>query len=64
MLQVNAYVMLMTDTYPRWGSGVGAPAPAPVPGLPAAPARPLTYLRNRLVVLSASSLPPVWHVGQ
>ena len=25
---------------------------------------PLGYLRNLLVVLSASILPPVWHVGQ
>ena len=37
-LQTNAYVLLMTDTYPRWGSGVGAPArepgsPLPPPGL-------------------------------
>jgi hypothetical protein len=37
-LQTNAYVLLMTDTYPRWGSGVGTPAaepgsPLPPPGL-------------------------------
>ena len=36
-LQTNAYVLLMTDTYPKWGSGVGAPA-TPVPGLAAAAA--------------------------
>ena len=26
--------------------------------------RPAVHLRNRLVVLSASTLPPVWQVGQ
>ena len=64
-MQVNAYVLLMTDTYPKWGirrridagTVAGRGSPLPPPG-------PLTYLRNLLVVLSASSLPPVWHVGQ
>jgi len=37
-MQTNAYVLLMTDTYPRWGTGVGAPAP--VPGSPLPPPRP------------------------
>ncbi|MET0325493.1 MAG: DUF4389 domain-containing protein [Ilumatobacteraceae bacterium] len=33
-LQANAYLLLMTDTYPKWGSGVGAPAPVPGSPLP------------------------------
>jgi hypothetical protein len=33
-LQTNAYVLLMTDTYPKWGSGVGAPAAVPGSPLP------------------------------
>lgn len=29
VLQLNAYALLMTDTYPKWGSGVPAITPAP-----------------------------------
>jgi hypothetical protein len=29
LLQLNAYSLLMTDTYPRWGSGVPARVAAP-----------------------------------
>jgi Domain of unknown function (DUF4389) len=37
-LQLNAYILLMTDTYPRWGSGAGALAPAtPTGSQPLAP---------------------------
>ena len=32
-LQLNAYGLLLTDTYPQWGSGVPATVPAP-PGAP------------------------------
>jgi hypothetical protein len=36
VLQTNAYIMLMTDTYPKWGSGAGAaittrPGGSPLP---------------------------------
>ncbi len=38
VLQTNAYVMLMTDTYPRWGSGAGSSIPSwPVSGSPLPP---------------------------
>ena len=65
-LQTNAYLLLMTDTYPPMEAAVGRRPPSrarrcPRPGSDVG-AR--TYLRKRLVVLSASSLPPVWHVGQ
>ncbi|MGO8055950.1 DUF4389 domain-containing protein, partial [Rhizobium leguminosarum] len=33
-LQTNAYILLMTDTYPTWGSGAGAPAPVSGSPLP------------------------------
>ena len=67
---MTAYGLMMTDTYPKWGSGV--PAVGTSPGSRrrsgAAGARHRAtgtrYLRNLLVVLSASTLPPVWHVGQ
>ena len=70
-LQVTAYGLMMTDTYPKWGSGRPgasgrAPASAPISPPPASGIVPPAprYLRNLLVVLSASTLPPVWHVGQ
>ena len=34
MLQMNAYVLLMTDTYPKWGSGTGRPVAEPGSPLP------------------------------
>lgn len=38
VLQANAYVMLMTDTYPKWGSGAGSSiAPRPASGSPLPP---------------------------
>ena len=59
----------MTDTYPKWGSGV--PAVGASPGSAPIAAAGLRhraagagYLRNLLVVLSARTLPPVWQVGQ
>ncbi len=40
LLQVNAYALLMTDTYPKWGSGVlvtsGVPGTSPPPSPPPA----------------------------
>ena len=36
---MNAYALMMTDTYPKWGSGVPAVAAAPVaPTVPPPPA--------------------------
>jgi hypothetical protein len=38
ILQTNAYVMLMTDTYPKWGSGAEIPIPPrPAGGSPLPP---------------------------
>ena len=33
-LQVNSYLLLMTDTYPKWGTGAGTSPPAPGSPLP------------------------------
>lgn len=39
-LQLNAYVLLMTDTYPKWGSGVPAGGGGPIPPPPGRPVPP------------------------
>ena len=53
---------------PQWVRRPGTHADGPVAAATPACAGERTvrarYFRNRLVVLSASTLPPVWHVGQ
>jgi hypothetical protein len=41
-LQVNAYTMLMTDTYPKWGTGAGVPGRVPGSGGGTMPPPPVT----------------------
>lgn len=32
-MQLTAYALLMTDTYPKWGTGAGVPGRPPAPGV-------------------------------
>jgi len=62
-VQLNAYMMLMTDTYPKWGSGVPGTVPGPAPLAPPPMSAPTPASAPVSASTSGASLPPPTATG-